>query len=59
MTTTANPFQPGDLADHLSGRLDPRPVESVEGAFIRLRIGSVVTDPVPASNYRRIPGDVL
>lgn len=50
-----NPFQPGDLADHKSGQLDPRPVESVEGEFIRLRIGTLVTDPVPASNYRRIP----
>lgn len=48
-------FQPGDLADHKSRQLDPRPVESVEGDFIRLRIGSLVTDPVPASSYDRIP----
>lgn len=47
-------FQPGDLADHKSGSLDPRPVESVDGDFICLRIGSVVTEPLPASNYRRI-----
>lgn len=51
----ANRFKPGDLADHKSGRLDPRPVESVIGNSICLRIGTVVTDPVPASNYRRIP----
>lgn len=50
-----NRFQPGDLADHKGGHLDPRPVESVEGNYIRLRIGSVVTEPVPAANYRRIP----
>lgn len=50
-----NRFQVGDMADHKSGPLDPRPVEAVDGRFIRLRIGSVVTDPVPASNYRRIP----
>lgn len=52
---SANPFQPGDRALHKDGHLDSRPVESVHGPYIRLRIGSVVTDPVPASNYRRIP----
>ena len=53
----SNQFQPGDYADHKSGTLDPRPVESVEGDTIRLRIGTVVTDPLPAANYRRIPKD--
>lgn len=52
---TDNPFRPGDLADHLSGQLDPVPVESVDGDTIRLRIGDLVTEPVPASDYRRIP----
>ncbi|MDP9820421.1 hypothetical protein [Nocardioides massiliensis] len=50
-----NDFQPGDMALHVNNQLDARPVESVEGEFIRLRIGSLVTDPVPASNYHRIP----
>lgn len=50
-----NPFQPGDWALHVSNTLDSRPVASVEGDMIRLRIGSIVTDPVPASNYHRIP----
>lgn len=50
-----NPFKPGDLADHVSGNLDPRPVESVEGDSIRLRIGTLVSPLYPAKNYRRIP----
>lgn len=52
---TKNLFQPGDRALHKSGTLDSRPVESVEGNMIRLRIGTIVSDPVPASNYTRIP----
>lgn len=50
-----NPFQPGDRALHKSGSLDSRPVEAVEGSMIRLRIGTLVTDPVPAANYIRVP----
>lgn len=50
-------FQPGDRALHKYRELDSRPVESVslDGKMIRLRIGTIVTDPVPAANYRRIP----
>lgn len=52
-------FQPGDLAEHKvrDGILDPRPVHAVSanGRWLKLLIGSHVTDPVPASNYRRIP----
>lgn len=44
-------FKPGDMALHKSNTLDARPVESVEGRMIRLRIGSVITDPIPAANY--------
>ena len=50
-----NPFKPGDLALHKNNQLDARPVEVVEGDQIRLRIGSIVTDFIPASNYIRIP----
>lgn len=50
-----NPFKVGDLALHKSNDLDARPVEAVEGSKIRLRIGTLVTPPVPASNYVRIP----
>lgn len=48
-------FQVGDYADHKYADLDPRPVVAVEGTKIRLQIGTVITDPVPMSNYRRIP----
>lgn len=48
-------FQVGDLAEHKYQELDARPVASVEGTKIRLRIGTLVTGPVPMSNYRRIP----
>ena len=51
----SNPFQVGDLADHKSKELDPRPVAAVEGDMIRLDIMGHVTDPVPAVNYERIP----
>lgn len=54
----SNPFKPGDLADHKFRDLAPRPVESVEGDMIRLRIGTLVTDPVPAANYDRIASEV-
>lgn len=50
-----NPFKPGDMALHINNQLDARPVESVEGDTICLRIGSIVTEPVPASNYVRLP----
>jgi hypothetical protein len=51
---TLNPFQPGDLADHRSGTLDPRRVHSTHGDTIRLLIGTTVTPPVPAVNYTRM-----
>lgn len=47
--------QPGDMADRRDKSLDPRPVERVGMAgrqrVIALRIGDVVTDPIPASWY--------
>lgn len=52
---TKNPFKVGDFAEHKYRDLDARRVESVEGGTIRLLIGTLVTDPVPASHYRRIP----
>jgi hypothetical protein len=57
-------FEVGDLAEHKFRNLDARPVHSVEGTRIRLYIGgtgpkTVVTDPVPASNYRRVPKATL
>lgn len=50
-----NQFKPGDWASHKYRDLDAREVKFVEGDMIRLRIGTLVTDPVPAENYRRIP----
>lgn len=49
-------FKVGDLADHRSGTLDPRPVEEVseDGKSIRLRIGTIVTDWLPAKNYKNL-----
>jgi hypothetical protein len=47
--------RPGDLAWRADGSLDPRPVETVlDGSpkRITLKIGTVVTDPIPASLYR-------
>lgn len=55
-TTTSNEFERGDLALHKNNQLDARPVECVEGDKIRLRIGTLVTDPVSAKNYHRTPG---
>lgn len=55
---TANQFRVGDLADHKSGQLDPRPVAAVEGDTIRLDIFGLVTDPVLAANYDLIAADV-
>ena len=48
-------FQPGDRALHKNNQLDSREVVEVIGTKITLRIGTVVTDPVPMSNYWRIP----
>ena len=47
--------QPGDMAHRRDGSLDPRPVEDVlpgTPRLITLRIGSIVTDPIPAHWYR-------
>ena len=51
-----NPFRIGDRADHKSGTLDTRPVVAVKGAKIRIGIGTLASDWLPAANYRRIPG---
>lgn len=50
--TTDKP-EVGDLADHKTRLLDPRPVAEVsaDGKRIRLAIGNVLTEWVPASNY--------
>lgn len=48
-----NPFRVGDRADHWSGRLDPRPVVAVKRSRIRLQIGALVTDWIPANLYTR------
>lgn len=44
-------FKVGDLALHKNNQLDSRLVAAVEGKNIRLQIGTIITDPVPASNY--------
>lgn len=49
-----NPFRRGDRALHKSNQLDSRPVAKVEGNKIYLQINTLVTDPVPASNYIRV-----
>lgn len=43
----------GDWADHKSGTLDPRPVAEVseDGKQIKIKIHTLVTDWLPASNY--------
>lgn len=45
--------QVGDRADHKSRSLDPRPVAEVseDGKQIRLQIGTIITDWLPARNY--------
>ena len=45
--------QPGDLADHKSRRLDPRPVSrvSADGKSIWLDLITMEIGPYPASNY--------
>ncbi len=52
MVTTRKPHV-GDMADHKSGDLDPRPVAEVskDGKKIRLQIHTLITDWLPASNY--------
>lgn len=59
MSATAQPVipsevRPGDLADHKSGTLDPRPVASVnhESAMVTLQIGSIETAPVLIDDYK-------
>lgn len=44
----------GQWADHKSGTLDPRPVAEVseDGTQVKLRIHTLVSDWVPAKNYR-------
>ena len=50
--TARNP-QVGDMADHKSGSLDPRPVAEVseDGKQIKIAIGTLITDWLPAKNY--------
>lgn len=45
--------QVGDLADHKSRSLDPRPVAAVHegGALIKIKIGDLISDWLPAENY--------
>lgn len=46
--------RPGDMALHKNGELDPRPVEDVlpgTPMLITLRIGTIVTEPIPARQY--------
>lgn len=52
-TVRSDRVRPGDLADHKSRTLDPRPVESVDRAnrTVVLRIGTVLTPPLPLANY--------
>lgn len=52
--TMAN-WQVGDRADHKMGHLDPRPVAEVSEnrRWIRLQIGTLVTDWIPSTNYYR------
>lgn len=55
ITVPAAEVQRGDMAHRRSGELDPRPVEEVTPGYpqlIRLRIGTLVTDPIPARWYR-------
>ena len=53
MTARRKP-QVGDMADHKSGRFDPRPVASVspDGHYVWLDFGGgYVSGPLPANNY--------
>lgn len=54
MTTTPAPVpQPGDLADHRSGELDPRRVTRVteDGTGVYLDILCSESGPFPVENY--------
>lgn len=61
MAHIANPsdWRVGDRALHVGNHLDSRPVAEIldGGRRLRLQIGDVVTDPVPAANYLRIPAN--
>lgn len=52
-TVRADRVQVGDIADHKSRMLDPRPVAGVDHQTrtVRLDISGLVTDPLPRSNY--------
>lgn len=48
-----NEIKPGDLVERIDDiGLDPRPVASVDGDTLTLRIGSLETEPIPAHLYR-------
>lgn len=53
-----NPFQVGDYAEHKTRDLDAREVAAVEGPYLRLQIGDLVTEPVLAAYYERIPKEI-
>lgn len=53
MPKNKNPFQPGDMALHKNNQLDAREVAYVGGSLIRLRIGDLITEAVPADNYTK------
>ena len=42
---------PGDLADHVSGELDPREVVRVDGSYVYLDILGQTCGPFPKENY--------
>ena len=42
---------PGDLADHVSGELDPRKVVRVDGIYVYLDILGQTCGPFPKDNY--------
>lgn len=42
---------PGDLADHVSGVLDPREVVRVDGSYVYLDILGQTCGPFPKDNY--------
>lgn len=42
---------PGDLADHVSGELDPREVVRVDGNYVYLDILGQTCGPFPKDNY--------
>ena len=42
---------PGDMADHVSGGLDPREVVRVDGSYVYLDILGQTCGPFPKDNY--------